>query len=73
MLKLLILSVNTFPAPSAQQDSTFLGHLLHQETLSHFLNCFNIIHHFDKFVLPILPCTFDSVRKRHWNKGNSLV
>jgi len=64
MLKQLILSVSTFPAPSAQQESTFLGHLLHQETLSHSLNCFNIIHHFDKFVLHISPRTFDSVHKR---------
>lgn len=64
MLKQLIQSVSTFPAPSVQPDSTFLGHLLHQETLSHSLNCFNIIHHFDKFVLRILLCKFDSVRKR---------
>jgi len=75
MLKQLILSVSTFPVPSVQQNSTFLSHLMHQNTLSPSLNCFNIIHRFDKFVLHIFPCTFDSVHKecfehrKQWGVG----
>lgn len=68
MLKQLILSVSAFPAPSVQQNSTFLSHLLHQETLSHTLNCFIIIHRFDKFVLRTFSCTFDSVHKRRFEQ-----